>query len=170
MKTRLAKAFSLVELTLAIGVAAFCLLTLIALLPVAQNSHFTASEQTGANNLTSLIISDLKATQKTIPPTSKDSPGFGLTEGIPGSGTSMQTLYFRKGGDVIGPPGTNADGAIPAPRYRATIFLTAPATSKRSALLGRVLITWPALADPNSGIAPSQYSGSLETFVALDRN
>lgn len=169
MKGRDTNAFSLVELTLAIGVAAFCLLALIALILAAQTSHIAASEQTGANDLTSELLSDLIAAQKTTPPSSQTSPSFGLSVGKPGDGSSTETLYFREGGEVIGPPQTNANGVVPAPRYRATIFLMPPG-SGRGATLGRILITWPALADPNPSTLPSRYNGSFETFVALDRN
>ena len=163
------QAFSLVELTLAIGVAAFCLLAVFGLLPVAQTSHQAASEQTVANGLTSEIVSDLRATQKTTPPTSQVSPRFRLTVDAPGGSGSVQTLYFRDGADVIGVPDTPAAGAVPLPRYRATIFLQPPSAG-RHATTGRVLITWPAMADRVPGVPPAKYSGSLETFVALDRN
>jgi type II secretory pathway pseudopilin PulG len=163
------QAFSLVELTLAIGVAAFCLLAVFGLLPVAQSSHQTASEQTVANGLTSEIISDLRATHKTAPPTPQVSPRFGLAVGAPGAPSSAETLFFRDGADVIGPPDTPAVGADPLPRYRATVVLTPPASGRR-ATTGRILVTWPAMADPVPGSAPTKYNGSLETFVALDRN
>ena len=161
--------FSLVELTLAIGVAAFCLLAVFGLLPVAQSSHQTASEQTVANGLTSEIISDLRATHKTTPPTAQVSPRFGLTIGASSGPSSAETLFFRDGADVIGPPDTPAVGADPLPRYRATVVLTPPASGRR-ATTGRILVTWPAMADPVPGSAPTKYNGSLETFVALDRN
>ena len=161
--------FSLVELTLAIGVAAFCLLAVFGLLPVAQSSHQAASEQTVANGLTSEIISDLRATHRTTPPTAQVSPRFGLTIGAAGAASSSETLFFRDGADVIGPPDTPAAGAIPLPRYRATVFLTPPA-SGRMATTGRILVTWPAMADPLPARPPTKYNGSLETFIALDRN
>ena len=161
--------FSLVEVTLAIGVAAFCLIAVLGLLPVAQTSHQAAGEQSVISSLTSEIVSDLEATQRTIPATQQNSPGFGLSVGVAGSGISMHTLFFKEDGGTIGPPDTSAIGADPAPRYRATIFL-APPTSGRSSTTGRILMTWPALADPDPTTPPSKYSGSLETFIALDRN
>lgn len=163
------RAFSLVELTLAIGVAAFCLLAVFGLLPVAQSSHQNASEQTVANGLTSEVISDLRATQKTNPPTPQTSPRFDLTVGSAGDPSSTETLFFRDGAEVIGRPNTAASAADPLPRYRVTVFLTPPGTGRR-ATTGRILVTWPAMADPVPGVLPTKYIGSLETFVALDRN
>ena len=34
----------------------------------------------------------------------------------------------------------------------------------------RVLITWPAVADPKASPTPTQFAGSFETFTALVRN
>lgn len=169
MKTANTGGFSLVELTLAIGVAAICLLAVFGLLPVAQTSHQTASEQTVANGLSSEIASDLRATQKATSPSSQTSPRFALVVPPAGVAASTQTLYFREGAEVIGPPGTAASAVAPAPRYRATVFLSPP-LSGRTALHGRILITWPAMADPLPGTLPARYAGSLEMFVALDRN
>jgi type II secretory pathway pseudopilin PulG len=164
-----AGAFSLVEVTVAIGIAAFCLLAVFGLLPIAQTSHQAASEQNVLSSLTSEIMSDLKATQRTTPASQQASPRFGVSVGAAGAGNSMHTIFFREGGALAGPPDTDATGLDPVPRYRATIFLTPPATG-RSATTGRILVTWPAMADPNAALPPSRYSGSLETFVALDRN
>lgn len=164
------RAFSLVELTLALGVASVCLLAIFGLLPVAQSSHRTASEQTVGNDLASEIISDLRATQKTNPAIAQTSPRYGLTIGAAGAAASTQTLFFRDGAEVIGAPDTAAASASPAPRYRATVFLSPPPTAGRAATTGRVLVTWPALADPVPGNTPSKYSGSFEVFVGLDRN
>lgn len=168
MRNKERAAFSLVELTLAIGVAAFCLLAVFGLLPVAQTSHQAASEQTVANHLASEVISDLRATLKSTPPTSQTSPQFELTVGDPGASASTETLFFREGAEVIGPPGTSATAVTPAPRYRVTVFLS-PGSGRR-ATTGRILVTWPAMADPDPGTPPVRYSGSFESFVALDRN
>ena len=162
-------AFSMVEVTLAIGVAAFCLLAVFGLLPVAQTSRQNATEQSVMSHITSEIVSDLNAT-RTSPTSTQTSPRFALTVGPPGTGTSVQTLFFRGGGEVIGPPNTDAAGVDPSPRYRATIFLTPPSADERIATIGRILLTWPAMADPSSAATPSKYNGSLETFIGLDRN
>lgn len=121
------------------------------------------------NALCSEIVSDLSATQKTTPSTTQNSPKFQLVVGTAGTGSTIQTLFFRDGGEVIGPPGTDPTTASPAPRYRANVALTPPATG-RTATTGRILITWPAMADRIPGTTPTNYSGSLESFIGLDRN
>ena len=60
-------AFSLVEVTLALGVAAICLLALLALLPVASKTQQTSIQQTTANQIISQINSILRA-DVSLPP------------------------------------------------------------------------------------------------------
>src|SRR5437899_11383983 len=55
------RAFSLVELTLALGVAALCLLTVVALVPVAALTNRAATSQTAATNIAALAVADLRA-------------------------------------------------------------------------------------------------------------
>ncbi len=54
-------AFSLVEVVLALGIAAFCLLAVIGMLPIAVKSQQASVQQTAANSITSGIIADLRA-------------------------------------------------------------------------------------------------------------
>lgn len=55
-------AFSLVEVTLALGIASFCLLALVGLLPVGIQATSDASEETQVTNLISEVVADLKHT------------------------------------------------------------------------------------------------------------
>jgi type II secretory pathway pseudopilin PulG len=164
-------AFSLVEITLAIGVASFCLLAVLALFPTAQRSIQNSGEQTAAVNIASEIVSDLRATLRTIPASIQTSPRFSLAVPAGGTAATQQTIYFAEGMSPILPPDTPAAGASPTPRYRATVFLAPPANAtSRSSTIGRVLVTWPALADPVPASTPAKYNGALEVLVALDRN
>src|SRR6266508_3013356 len=54
-------AFSLIEITLALGVAAFCLIAVMGLLPVALKTQQASIEQTTANQIISQIYSALRA-------------------------------------------------------------------------------------------------------------
>ena len=53
-------AFSLVEVTLALGVAAFCLIAVLGLLPTSLKTQQTSIQQTTANQIISQIFSDLR--------------------------------------------------------------------------------------------------------------
>ena len=55
-------AFSLVELTLAIGIAAFCLIAVFGLMPVGVQTNRNATSQTAATNIIASVIADMRAT------------------------------------------------------------------------------------------------------------
>ena len=61
MKHRNTPAFSLVELTLALGIAAFCLIAVFALMPVGVQTNRNATSQTAATNILSSVVSDIRA-------------------------------------------------------------------------------------------------------------
>ena len=75
-----AVAFSLVELTLALGIAALCLITVFALVPVAVLTNRNSTSQTKATNIAALAVADLRAK------TTGDSPMLAIT--IPTDPTS----------------------------------------------------------------------------------
>ena len=171
-------AFSLVEVTLALGIATCCILSIFGLLLVGINCHQTSTEQTSAVSLASAIVADLRATLKNNPAASV-STQFRIP--IPASGSATHTMFFKEDDTVVGTVDANADPAL-SPRCRVTlVFTVAPAqtmyfgTTSATALQGnstlvRILITWPAMADKNSNTAPVHYAGSYETLTALDRS
>src|SRR5204862_1054583 len=59
--------FSLVEVTLALGVAAFCLIAVLGLLPTSLRTQQNSIQQTTANQIISTIYSDLRADVR-LPP------------------------------------------------------------------------------------------------------
>lgn len=161
-------AFTLAEVTLAIGIASFGMLAIFGLLPVGVNSNNTSIEQTAASGLSSTIISDLRATPKSTPPTAQNSPRFNIP--IPATGSVTRTLFLKEDGAAAGAVDANASAAT-SPRYRATISLGAPSSAaQKSSTSVRILITWPALADSTAASTPSKFSGYFETVTALDRN
>ena len=60
-------AFSLVEVTLALGVAAFCLITVLGLFPASLKTQQSSIQQTTANQIISPIFSVLRADVR-LPP------------------------------------------------------------------------------------------------------
>lgn len=154
--------FSLVELAMALAITAFCLIAIFGLLPVGLTSNQNAIEQTAAAGIATGIVSDLRASG-----TNTQSQAFGLSL----TTTSLQTIYFTESeaATSVG-AGPNNNGTSPS-RYRASVYLTPPATAgQRTATVARVLITWPAFADPAPATAPKNYAGSFEIATALDRN
>jgi len=165
MKHRDIKAFSLVEVTLALGVAAICLLSIFGLLPIGLNSNQASVEQTTAASLARAIVSDLRA----APITSGSSSGFGIN--FPTSTTAVNhTLWLTEWGTKAGDIDTQADPAN-NPRYRALVTLTPPSTTtSKSATFVRMVISWPAMADRTPNVDPSHAAGTFESVTALDRN
>src|SRR5207245_4256566 len=66
-RTSSAAGFSLVEVTLALGVAAFCLITVFGLIPVALKTQQAAVQQTKANAVISVVADQLRAAVR-LPP------------------------------------------------------------------------------------------------------
>jgi type II secretory pathway pseudopilin PulG len=166
MKRRLrpASAFSLVELTLALGVAAFCLIAVFGLIPVGVQTNRNSTSQTAATNIMASIVADLRGTPKTSGTWTGNSPLFCVSLG------TSKTLYF----DSQSLCASNLAGSLDcncAPgstnlkiRYQATI--TFPLAGNLT--YADIKVTWPptyVLTSPTP--IPS---GSVEMFAALNRN
>jgi hypothetical protein len=168
-----AAAFSLVELTLAIGLAAFCLITVFALVPIAVLTNRNSTSETAATNIMALTVASLRAGTTaafdigiTIPTDPTALPQFNPPDVVPCSGghtsASSQTRYFvdSQGGPALSFSSTSL--------YRLIVtFVKNPtATATTGAMYVNVKVTWPAAIDP-CVVTPT---GSVETFAALDRN
>jgi len=137
--------FSLVEVTLALGIAAFCLIAVFGLVPVAVQTNRNAASQTRATNIMAAVVSDLRAT-----PTVKNrSLQFAITFG------TNKTLYFDGTGQFATSLSTNS-------RYQLNVTWSNSGWNGLS--YADVKVTWPAAATPTSAI------GSTEMFAAFDRN
>ncbi|PTX92198.1 hypothetical protein DB346_24980 [Verrucomicrobia bacterium LW23] len=157
--------FTLTEVALAIGLIAFCMLTLMALLPVGIASDQHTIQQSAAANIAATVLADLDAT----------SPGsvsslFGLERPASGASSSIShTVFLDENGARTG--NVDAD-ALPAesPRYRVYVEFTAPAGSANTpAVPVRILVTWPALADPEVSNPPANFTGSFEVISAMKK-
>lgn len=158
------RGFSLVEITVALGIVGFCLLALFGLLPVGLNSNQISVEQTLAANLATMLTADLRATPIAKPVEDGVSPQYKIS--IPASTASTQTLYFRKDGKPAGAVNANAN-ANQDPFFRA--MMTFKKDSSSPAMTVRLLITWPAMGDLQATGLPKNFRGSFETVIALDR-
>lgn len=163
------KAFSLAEVTLALGIAAICLLAIFGLLPVGLNSNQASIEQTAAASFAKAIVSDLRNT-----PVISDPPPISPFYEIPfptDSAVASHTIWLTETGasaasiDSQITPTSNA-------KYRVFLTLTPPPPSTKAATIVRILISWPALGEiKTSGTSePMHAAGTFETVTALDRN
>jgi uncharacterized protein (TIGR02598 family) len=136
--------FSLVEVTLALGIAAFCLIAVFGLMPIGVQTNRNAASQTAATNIISAVVADLRATPKTSTTSSQFAIQFGQSK----------DLYFNgTGGFVPDTPDANS-------RYHLNITFPSSPTGLPYADLK---VTWPAAA------TAANASGSLEMFAAFDR-
>ena len=141
----LSRGFSLVEVCLALGIAAFTLLTILSLLPLGIENNQAALRQTEALNIVTGIVEDLR---QATPASDPQSSRYGIS---PTQETSE--LYL----DAAGSPVPRAQAV-----YHVRISLTRPADGKRNATKATVTLGWPAGSNP--------LSNSISTFVALDIN
>jgi len=153
-------AFSLVEVTLALGVASFCLIAIFGMIPIGLRGNKAAVEQTAANGILTTVAADLRATPITSPPgQAAMSQRFAIP--IPANPVTTSpaatTLYFADNGQFATSLGANS-------RYLLTITFQPNQPNVRTATFVKLRVTWPAAA----GVINAE--GWAETFIALDRN
>jgi hypothetical protein len=106
------------------------------------------------------VSEDLRAT----PTTATTSPCYALLVPVTGGSPITNTIYLT--GDAVKLTTPSASQAT----YLATVVCTPAATGTLNASTARILITWRALANQANGVTPTQYQGSFQTVVGLDRN
>ena len=135
-------AFSLVEVVVALGVAAFTMVPMLGMLPIGLSNSRSSTAQTGAINLITAIAADLKATGSG----STTSPRFALAT----NATGGQTYYFNEEGVVS--TALQLDS-----RYKASVQAVLTSTYET---VQRVTISWPAQASASS------LGGSVDVVVS----
>lgn len=140
------KSFSLVELTLALGIAAMCLISVFGLLPVGLKSNHNAVSQSASASIIAAVVADMRATPKTATTSTQYAISFG----------TAKTIYFDNEGAIAAALG-------PTSRYRLDIAFP-PNPNPGAARFAYLKVTWPAAASPASA------TGASEVFVAFDRN
>ena len=157
---RASRGFSLVEISIALGVAAFCLLAIVGLLQTGLTSEQSTVGTTSAWGILSSAHADMAST----PQTNSQSVTYGISFA---QSSGPQTIFFGRDGSPTGPAGS----APTAKSYfRLSVGMNPPAVASPAPALARLLVTWPAAADPSPSEWPSHAAGSVEVVTALDRN
>jgi uncharacterized protein (TIGR02598 family) len=155
-------AFSLVEVTLALGVASFCLVAVLGLMPTALKTQQASAQQTIANGVITEILADLRADVR-LPPgqaSKEGTSGFGL-HGHWAQVATPDTLYFTNQGKMTG---TVNAGSPPADAVlRAKVTYLFPPNS--STCVATIAVSWPAPVDPATAVP----AGSVQAFIAVNR-
>jgi len=151
-------AFSLIEVTLALGVAAFALIAILGMLPVGLNTQQVSVRQTTANSITSQVLGVLRAAVRHPGNSNKQ---FDLQHFPKGGAWDPEpdVLYFTNEGNSVG------SAITPDSVYRATINYFQPPDPQYTTSLANITVSWPPQADPTTGVV----AGKVETFVAINR-
>ena len=152
---RSAAGFSLVEVTLALGVAAFCLIAVFGLTAVGLMTQQASVRQTTATAIISQIVADLGAATR-LPP-GQQSKQFSLTGHWAAQATPDQLYFMTDGTFIVG--STNQQTAPANAVFMAAVTYLQPPTETTS--LADITVTWPAQA--------AVPRGSVETFAAINR-
>jgi|SRR5215471_1748459 len=166
------RGFSLVEVTLALGVAAVCLLVLSGLLPTGLKTQQSSIQQTTANEIIGQISAVLRADIRLPPgqankvcpdPPDPNVPcNWGALHGHWRTvGQPPDTLYFTNNAYQTG--GVNGSPTADAV-FRAKLTYRTPPSETTS--LATIRVTWPAAVDPDSGGVPA---GSVTSELAVNR-
>jgi Tfp pilus assembly protein PilV len=164
-RRRLRAGFSLIEVVLAMGVVAFCLVSIIGLLSVGIGSTDASTEQTTLANILSAVSADLRSTPNPSVAAASAatgqaaaSPIYGIQ--IPPAGVTS-SLSATPMSIYLGPNGER-ESSVAAARYLLSVWTSVPA-GNRQEIVVRLMLSWPAVVPYASA------SGSVEDVMALNR-
>lgn len=155
-------AFSLVEVTLALGIAAFCLIAVFGLIPVGVQTNRNAISQTAATSIISSVLADVRTGARA---TASATPSPLYRINIPArdlSNVVPQIRYFDSAGQFTTSLNANS-------RYQVNVTFPAnPGPGSSKVTYGYLQVIWPPTVVPTS---PTPLpSGSVQMFAAFDRN
>ena len=156
------RAFSLVEVAVAIALSSFCLIALFGLLPVGLRINQTSIEQTAATGILTEITADLRATPSTIPAggaTTSQQFSIPIPANPVTTAPAATTLYFTSTGQ------SSVESGVTGPwSYLVTISFLKNGPNAKTATFTKLQVSWPA------SVSAANAVGSVQTFVALERN
>jgi uncharacterized protein (TIGR02598 family) len=97
VKTSQHKAFSLIEVVIAIGLFTFCIVGIVGLLPIAANSVKSISQESNANN----IAESISGFWQVAPSTASTSGGNFTMGNFTVGTTGNQTFYYNNDGSIV---------------------------------------------------------------------
>jgi len=153
-------AFSLVEVTLALGIVSFCLLAVVGLLPVGLKSIKNANEQAGAANVVGGIADSVRSASSTN--NTSFIGRFGTNQisySIGGAAAPVFWSNLKLDGETD-PTGVGK-------RLTAVVNITPP-TTLTSAGQAVISVAWPAQANPTWDATTRTWSkaeGSVTTAI-----
>jgi len=140
------RGFSLIEVTVTLGIVVFALVSLMALIPIGMKTNFDSLEESQAVNLVGAVITDRR-----LSPAKEKSTRFNLPELASLSAQAKGTLWLKEDTSPL-PSATDA-------RYRLEYIFYPPA-SQGQPILAFLRVQWPANAP-----APTNYYETVATFT-----
>jgi uncharacterized protein (TIGR02598 family) len=160
-RRRLISGFSLVEVTLAIGIIAFALITLLGIMPVGLKANKTSVDEIVALGTLGALEADLR----TSPSTTAVSAFFRIDRSLTSlQGTGNAKIYLNAQGEL-----TTVDGEK---RYRLIVENLSPISSstpvKSRPYICRAKIAWPANGKVREdGESLETIQGGVEVYLAI---
>jgi len=160
---RIREAFSLVEVTIALGLVTFGLVVLFALLPTGLNLVKQSEDEGVAVNILTMVAADFQSVAKAATETPRFEIPFrnGRSSGLFGSGTP---LFFSESGMWL--PEVQASTVQQAAEsgafFMASYSIRARDTQNSTPPTAMLMVSWPALA--------ANPSGNVECLVVLAEN
>lgn len=169
--------FSLVEVVLALGIAAFSLLTVTVLLPLGIKNNCTSSEETNAANVLTSLEGDLRNTHPKL--NSGKSRFFSLVLPYKIDATTQRVVV----NDAVQintlstdySVGLSDDGQVvaytssaPRPRYQVSVIYTQiPAAGSSAPIQARLIVNWPAKTTLKALTSAGNLNEFVEAYVAF---
>jgi len=160
-------AFSLVEVVIAMGVAAFCLLAIAGMIPAGLKTQRTSSNQTKANAIMSQCVQFLRADVRLPPGQAKKAEGGWQNLNDHWQSNAVpDTLFFTNDGQQNGyaqvPDPNSLPPAPPGAVFRATMTYLFPPSATTS--IAKITVSWPAAQTDLTKV-----EGSIDMFAAVNR-
>jgi len=136
MKISKRKAFSLIEVVIALGIFAFCIVGIVGLLPIASNAVKSVSLESTANNIAESIAGFWQ-----VAPLGSSTTGGNFTMGNFTVGSLTDTFYYDN------------NGALVPTIDESSLKLDYDATGSSGTFTVNLTFTWPPNASDNSTTA-----------------
>jgi type II secretory pathway pseudopilin PulG len=172
------RAFSMVEVAIALGIVSFALLTVLALLPMGMKSNQISAEETRAVNILSMLEADLRNTHPLANSGRSTMFGFVLPYALDASNRRIFNPAVVSAGTALAEGATigldEAENQVPLsgrPRFQVSVVYPTnlPPAGSTASLRARLVINWPAL--PNGVVQDltdsAKTSGFTEVLVSF---
>jgi type II secretory pathway component PulJ len=157
-------AFSLIEVVLALGVAAFSLLAILGMIPAGLKIQRASANQTKANAIMSQVVQFLRADVR-LPP-GQASKAQGEWANLHGHWQAVavpDNIFFTNDGKQTGSVSQGTSPPAPAGAvFRATLTYLFPPTATTS--IAKITVSWPAAQTDLTKV-----EGSIDMFAAVNR-